>query len=76
MPAEATYTDALNYITSTITQAADDSQLVVTLRRLAVLIANREDGPELLEGFRDAFYREMSDLRYRRQLEVAMRGKN
>lgn len=71
-----TYTDALNYITSTISHAEDDSQLTVTLRRLAILCASRQDGPELLEGFCNAYYDEASNVRYRRQLEVAMRGKN
>lgn len=76
MQGQETYTDALNYITATITHAADDSQLTVTLRRLAVIIANRADGPELLGGFNDAFYAELSDLRYREQLALVMRWKN
>lgn len=71
-----TYTDALNHITSTIARDPDPSLLTVTLRRLAVLIANREDGPELLEGFCDAYYGELSNVRWRKQLEVVMRGRN
>lgn len=71
-----TFTDALNYVLSCIEHDADASLLTVTLRRLAVLTANREDGPELVEGFCDAFYGEASNVRYRRQLEAAMRGRN
>lgn len=71
-----TYTEALNTILCQIEHSADASLLTVTLRRLAVLTANREDGPELLEGFCDAYYGKLSDLRWKRQLEAVMRGRN
>lgn len=72
-----TYTEALNTILCHIENSTDsDALLTVTLRRLAVLTANREDGPEQVEGFCDAYYAELSDLRWKRQLEVAMRGRN
>lgn len=76
MPDQETYTDALNYCLSCIEYAADDTFLIVTLRRLAVLTANREDGPEKLRGFNDAFYDELSNVRYREQLAVVLRGRN
>lgn len=72
-----TFTDAADYILSRIEYDADaDALLIVTLRRLAVLIANREDGPELLEGLLEAYYGELCDLRYREQLALVMRGRN
>lgn len=76
MPGQITYTDALNHITSTISDTTDDSQLIVTLRRLAILCASRTDGPELLQGFCDAYYKEASNVRHLDQLRVVMRGRN
>lgn len=76
MPGQITFTDDLNLVLCQIEHATDDSQLIVTLRRLAAICANREDGPELLEGFRDAYFREASNVRYREQLRVVMRERN
>lgn len=71
-----TITDALNHLIEFITHDPDASILTVTLRRLAAICANRPDGPELLEVFRDAYYSEASNVRYRDQLRVVMRGRN
>lgn len=76
-----TYTDALNYVISTISHgpstgsgcnADSGALLIVTLRRLAVICAGREDGPELLEGFCNAYYGELSNVRWRKQLEAVI----
>lgn len=71
-----TFTDYLNLVLDCLSHPDASAILTVTLRRLAVIIANRQDGPELLEGLLDAYYGARSDLRYREQLALVMRGKN